>query len=117
MFSASVVQIDGLVLVELEVLQLVDLEQAVLESGRVEDHPLLNAQLSPQDPVAGLRVALELDPANAELIVLLNLDHNVGDQVVGVTLHDLGLDASKDVARVLVELVDPLDSGVDHVRT
>ena len=97
----------------LEVLELVDAEHAVLELPGVEDHALLDAQRAPQHAVLGLAVAGELDAADAELVSLVDDELDVRHQVLA--LDDLLLDAREHVAGVAVELLDLLESLVDHV--
>ena len=98
---------------DLEVLELVDAEHAVLELPGVEDHPLLHAQRAPQDAVLGLAVARELDAPDPELVALVDDELDVGHQVVA--LDDLVVDAGEHVAGVAVELLDLLEAIVDHV--
>src|SRR6185369_12012481 len=105
--------LDRIFLVQLEVAELVDLEDAVADRPDVHQAAFPQAELTAQHLVHRPRVAFELDAPDAELVALGDVDDHVGDPVR--LLHQLRLHLGVDVARVVVEVGDRLDAVVDQL--
>ena len=69
------------VVVDLEVAELAELVDRLLEGLHVHDLPLFEEDLAAEDLVFRGRVALELQPAEAELLAFEDLDVHVDDVV------------------------------------
>src|SRR6185369_11328780 len=105
--------LDRIFLVQLEVAELVDLEDAVADRPDVHQAAFPQAELTAQHLVHRPRVAFELDAPDAELVALGDVDDHVGDPVR--LLHQLRLHLGVDVARVVVEVGNRLDAVVDQL--
>ena len=73
----------------------------------------MNAHVAPQNLVLRLGVARELDPADAELLALVDVNDHIRD-LIG-PFHDLRLDLREKMARIRIELPDRLQTFVDYL--
>lgn len=108
-----VVEVYGIVFVQLVVFQLVDFEQVVVECVSVEDYVFVQVQFVMQYFVVCVVVVVEFDVIDVKLFVFFDFDEDVGDQVV--VFDDFWFDVGEDVVGVLVEFLNFFEVFVDDV--
>src|SRR5438270_75534 len=101
------------VVVDLEVAELAELVDRLLERLHVHDLSLFEEDLAAQDFVFRGRVALELQPAEAELLAFEDGDVHVDDIVLAFDI--LGIDVRVDVAAHAVQLIERVEPVLDRL--
>ncbi len=96
----------------IEVLQLVQAQQAVFPKLRVVDLTLFQQQLAANDAVAGNRVALELDARDVEGLAFIDVDIQ-RDGLLLVVVAELGDRAEVDIAQLPVGFLQVFQSLAD----
>ena len=97
----------------LEVLELVEAQQAVLPELGVVDRAFVEHQFAADDLVARDGVALELDARDEELLALVDVDVQ-GHGLLLVVVAELGDGAEVDVAQAAVGLLQVVEALADH---